>query len=63
MFERFSTDEKRRLRLGAMLLAVGSLFLSVSAFPDPSTLEVAVYAGGAVACAAIAVLLTLELRD
>lgn len=62
MFERFSPEEKRRLRVGAVLVGAGSLLMSVGAFPSPSPLELAVYFGGALACAALAALLTLELR-
>lgn len=62
MFDQYSTDEKRRLRLGAAMFAVGSLALGATSLQSASSTVLAVYFGGAVVFTAIVALLTRDIR-
>jgi len=62
VFDRYSAHEKRRLLLGAVLFAVGSLALGVTSFSSSGTVALAIYFGGAVVFLGVAALLADELR-
>jgi hypothetical protein len=62
MHDRLSTEEKKRALVGSAIAAVGAVVLGVASLDSAGTLLLAVYFGGGLLLAVLAVTLAVSLR-